>query len=42
MLVGCVVNHEIDNDANAALRSSVSEFNKIAERAVGWIDTEII
>jgi hypothetical protein len=42
MFVGGVINDEIDNDANAALRGRVGEFNEIAERSVGRVDALII
>jgi hypothetical protein len=42
MLVGGVVDDEIDNDANAALRAAMGELDEIAERAVTGIDAVIV
>jgi hypothetical protein len=42
MLVGRVVDDEVDEHAYAALLRAVREFDKIADCAVAWIDAVII
>ena len=42
MLVGGVVDDEIDDDANAALFAAMGELDEIAERAVAGIDTVVV
>ncbi len=42
MLVGGVVDDEVDDDADAALPAAMGEFDEVAERAVTGIDTVII
>ena len=42
MLVGGVVDDEIDDDAHAALLAAVGELDEVAERAVARIDAVIV
>ena len=42
MLVGGVVDDEIDDDADAALLAAMGEFDEVAERAVARIDAVIV
>ena len=42
MPVGGVIDDEIDDDANAALLGAVGELDKVAERAIGWIDAVVV
>ena len=42
MLVGGVIDHEIDDDADAALLGAVGELDEIAERAVARIDAVVV
>ena len=42
MLVGGVVDDEIDDDADAALLAAMGELDEIAERAVARIDAVIV
>src|SRR6202012_3261685 len=42
VLVGSVIDKEVDNDADAALLAAVGELDKIAERAVARIDAIVI
>ena len=37
-----VVDHEVDDDADAALAAAMCEFDKVAERAIAWIDAVIV
>ena len=42
MLVGGVVDHQVDEDADAALFAAVGELDEIAERAVARIDAVVV
>ena len=42
MLVGGVIDDEIDDDANAALLAAMGELDEVAERAVARIDAVIV
>ena len=42
VLVGGVVNHEIDDDADAALLAAMGELDEVAQRAVARIDAVIV
>jgi ACT domain-containing protein len=42
MLVGGVIDHEINNYANATLLGSVRELDEIAKRAMARINTVVI
>ena len=42
MLVGGVIDDQIDDDAHAALRGTLGEFDKIAQRAIAWIDVVVV
>ena len=42
MLIGGVVDDEIDDDADAALPAAMGEFDEVAERAVARIDAVIV
>ncbi|MGY3078449.1 hypothetical protein ACVWZZ_004857 [Bradyrhizobium sp. LM6.10] len=42
MLVRGVVDHEVDDDADAALLAAMGEFDEIAQRAVTGIDAVIV
>ena len=42
MLVGGVVDDEIDDDADAALLGAVGELDEVAERAVARIDAVVV
>src|SRR2546423_6918758 len=42
MLIGSMIDDEIDDDPDAALLAAMGEFDKIAERAVARIDAVIV
>src|SRR5215469_15401212 len=42
MLVGGVVDDEVDEDAEAALIAGMGEFDEVAERAVAWVDVVVV
>ena len=42
VLVGCMVDHQIDDDANAPLLGGMREFDKVAQRPVARIDFVIV
>ena len=42
VLIGGVIDHEVDDDADAALLAAVGEFDEVAQRAVARIDAVIV
>jgi hypothetical protein len=42
MLVGRVIHHQVDEDADATLLGGVGEFHEVAERAVGRINPVVV
>src|SRR2546430_14426261 len=42
MLIGSMIDDEIDDDPDAALLAAMGEFDKIAERAVARIDAVVV
>ena len=42
MLIGRVVENELDHDLHAAVVRSVKEFLEVIQRAIAWMDADII
>src|SRR5689334_16662804 len=42
MLIGCVIDYQVDQDANATLLAAVGELDEVAERTIAGIDAVIV
>ena len=42
MLIGCVIDHQIDDDPHAAIPGGLHEFDEIAQRAQCRVDTVVV